>query len=212
MLFYDNNSKNVIVILHEIYGINKHIKNVCKKYSDLGFDVLCPNLLLDRKTFDYADEEIAYKNFKNNIGFEVASNKVKKLLTDISEKYESIITIGFSVGATIAWICSEVEDVCNGIICYYGSRIRDYIDVLPKCPIVLLYPKEEKSFDIDNHIKEIEVCENMAIHVLEGKHGFADEYCKNYNDNLKKEAEELTLTFIQKIIGEVNDIPFSSLQ
>jgi dienelactone hydrolase len=40
----------LIVVLHEIYGINDHITKTCQDLADSGYDVVCPDLL-DGKPF-----------------------------------------------------------------------------------------------------------------------------------------------------------------
>jgi len=34
-----SNNKKAVIILHEIYGINRFIKDVCSEYHILGFDL-----------------------------------------------------------------------------------------------------------------------------------------------------------------------------
>lgn len=121
-----NNSDSVVVVLHEIYGINQHIQMVCKKLSIKGYDVICPNLIGLPKPFNYEAQEEAYQYFINNIGFDSAVQKIKQVIMQAKEKYKYIYLLGYSVGATIAWLCSGEKDMCSGIIGYYGSRIRDY--------------------------------------------------------------------------------------
>ncbi|SET52294.1 Dienelactone hydrolase family protein [Enterococcus malodoratus] len=38
-------SENAVIILHEIYGLNQFILDVCNQYSEKGYDVFCPDLL-----------------------------------------------------------------------------------------------------------------------------------------------------------------------
>ena len=66
----------------------------------------------------------------NNVGFNHALRKVKNILLDVRNEYSKIFIIGFRVGATVAWLCSEEKDV-DGIVGFYGSRIRDYINIFP---------------------------------------------------------------------------------
>lgn len=102
-------SDNLIIVIHEIYGINQHIKNFCDILSKQDFDVICPNLLEREQSFDYSEEKIAYHNFMETVGFSDAADKIKNLLAGVKNKYQKIYIIGFSVGATIAWLCSEED-------------------------------------------------------------------------------------------------------
>ncbi|EAY7917949.1 hypothetical protein GQT61_003763, partial [Salmonella enterica] len=45
MLMLKADNDNAIIVLHEIYGINDHIKRMCDIYHESGFDIFCPDLL-----------------------------------------------------------------------------------------------------------------------------------------------------------------------
>lgn len=105
MLKLIKNNENAVVVLHEIYGINEHIKGVCAEYHDRGFDVYCPPLFEYGTPFKYEQQDQAYKNFVNTCGFD--ATKINLLLGEIRGRYKKIIMIGFSVGATIAWLSAE---------------------------------------------------------------------------------------------------------
>lgn len=199
MLTILNNSDTVIIVLHEIYGVNQHIKRVCEYYSKAGFDIICPDLINQSQPFKYVEEDLAYSYFKKNIGFEIASDQVRRMLSDIRKRYKHIFLLGFSIGATIAWICSDSNDRCDGVIGYYGSRIRDYQSVVPKCPVVLIYPKEEKSFMVQELVDNLRGHEDVDIYMLEGKHGFSDIFSMNY----LKESHEKSIILIDDFINRI---------
>lgn len=83
-------------MIHEIYGINRHIKYVCQQLTGYGFDVMCPNLYGWDKVFDYSQEEEAYRSFMEEIGFSNALHTVKGLLGRIRNEYKKVILVGFS--------------------------------------------------------------------------------------------------------------------
>ena len=188
-----NNSKTVIIVVHEIYGINEHMENICELLSQQNFDVICPNLLTEEAPFKYSQEEMAYHNFINNIGFIDASHQIKRVVLEIKDKYERVFIVGFSVGATIAWLCSEL-DCLNGTVGYYGSRIRDYLEINPTCPTMLFFPEKERSF----HVDELILCfkeKNIIVEKFKGQHGFSDSYSPTYNENSQQEAFHRMIDF-----------------
>ncbi|WP_327862649.1 hypothetical protein [Aeribacillus composti] len=80
--------------------------------------------MLEQETpFDYSQEEDAYFNFMENIGFTNALVMIKSLLSEIKDGYKNIFVAGFSAGATVAWLCSE-ERLVDGIIGDYGSVLE----------------------------------------------------------------------------------------
>ncbi|MCC0666973.1 dienelactone hydrolase family protein [Clostridioides sp. ZZV14-6153] len=195
LIKYTHKSKIAIVVLHEIYGIDNFIKDICQKYYQDGYDVFCPELLGSGKVFSYLKAQDAYNFFITNIGFNIYE-KVEKLINDLKLKYKHVLVIGYSVGATIAWRCSE-NSLCDGIICCYGSRIRDYIDVIPKCPVLLVFAKYD-SFDVDFVASQLVKKQNIQIEIAEANHGFIDTYSKNYSNTHAQTFNLQQMEFLSK--------------
>lgn len=179
MLHIENNSDTVIMVIHEIYGLNEHMQGFCEALSKQDFDVICPNLLGRETPFDYSQEEAAYRHFMENVGFKEALHKIRDIISDVKDEYKKIFIIGFSAGATVAWLCSE-EECVDGIVGYYGSRIRNYVELTPQCPALLFFPQDEPSFDVDELISALEI-KNIEVHKFNGKHGFSDPYNSKYH-------------------------------
>lgn len=196
MLRLVNNSDTIIVVLHEIYGINDHIVKVCQELHCSGFDVACPNLLGRDKPFSYNEEAAAYRHFMDNVGFKCAAKLVTDLLMKFRHQYRRILLIGYSVGATTGWLCCKDENICDGFIGFYGSRIRDYLDIVPKRPVLLFFPEEEKSFNTNELAAKLSYIKNIEVHILEGGHGFADPFSINFNQQLHNAAKAIMKRFL----------------
>lgn len=180
---YENNSEAAIIVLHEIYGRNAFIKEVCEEYYQDGFDVYCPNLLGVNKIFSYEEASGAYSYFINEIGFDVYSD-ILSLIQNLKEHYKKVIVVGFSIGATIAWRCCE-SSYCDAIITCYGSRIRDYTSLEPKCPTLLMFA-EQDSFDVNSLCEQLGNKPNTEIVRINAQHGFLDQYSKHYDQENAK--------------------------
>jgi dienelactone hydrolase len=148
----------------------------------------------------------------NYVGFEAAAKQVTFLIRQEEGHYRRIFLLGYSVGAAVAWLCgvdSAKHDEnfhyggslvkCSGIICLYGSRIRDYLDVSLKCPALLIFAEEDKSFDPKELQNQLEAIERAEKYILKGKHGFADPYGPNYNESSAREAARLIAGFTERI-------------
>lgn len=194
MLQLMKKSDTAIIVLHEIYGVNEHMKNFCQSLFEYEFDVFCPNLLGTETVFDYSQEETAYQYFVEKIGFDKASSTIRNLISDMKDNYKELFIIGFSVGATTAWLCSEEESI-QAIVGYYGSRIRNYINITPKCPTLLFFPEKEKSFNVDALMTSLETM-NAESQKFNGNHGFSDPYSANYNKGSAQETFNLMIDFI----------------
>jgi len=193
-----NGKESAIIILHEIYGINPHINWICEHYLAAGYDVICPDFVKSRDYFDYRREGEAYQYFVEHIGFPSMVHEVRAILMKARTNYRNVFLLGFSVGATAAWICSETENAADGVICYYGSRIRDYQNVTPKCPILLICAKVEKSFNVSELSCALGQKGFVNVHELNGKHGFSDPFSNQFNEQSRQIAQNLVDTFLLK--------------
>lgn len=190
--------KIALVILPEIYGINPFIENVKERYQRVGIHAFSPNLLL-RPCFSYDESEKAYEYFTKHIGFG-AYKDVDYLLEELQAAYEKVIVLGFSIGATLAWRCSARGHI-DGIIACYGSRIRDYLEVEPRCDSFLLFAKSD-SFCVNDVHRTVSQKKHVQSVILPAKHGFLDMYGKNYD----KEQASVGWDRIDKFIRHVIDL------
>ncbi|MGE7094210.1 dienelactone hydrolase family protein [Lysinibacillus sp. NPDC048646] len=168
-----------IFILHEIYGVNDFIREQALAYNDAYTDVECIHFYSDEKIFSYTQEEEAYAHFTNEIGFDAPLKILARKLKTAIQQYDKVLVIGFSIGATIAWRLSTLP--LHRVVCVYGSRIRQYLDLQPSCPTLILLPSHEKSFNVQdlkqalNHIQYVQTIQ------FPGEHGFMDCYNSAYH-------------------------------
>ena len=66
----------------------------------------------------------------------------------------------------------------------------------PKCPILLIFAKEEKSFDVSELSCALRQKQLVDAHVLIGKHGFSDPFSKSFNEQSQQIAQNLVDTFL----------------
>lgn len=188
--------KQAVVILHEIYGLNDFIEELCISYQQKGYAVFAPNLLKREITFAYEQEAEAYTYFNQQVGFKIVK-QVERLINDLKEEYEQVIVIGFSVGATLAWLCCENSN-CAAVVCFYGSRIRDYLYLQPVCPALVLFASEDL-FEVDKVIELLSGKANLESKKITGRHGFMDSYGKNFSFTANLEAQKSVELFLAEL-------------
>ncbi|EEK45440.1 Dienelactone hydrolase [Bacillus cereus m1293] len=135
----------------------------------------------------------------NHIGFEDGKKQIETFITHLSSRYTHIGLIGFSVGATISWLCSNNPKI-DFIIGCYGSRIRDYIHMKPSCATLLIFPEKEASFSVPSFIQTLQQQKNplLEIQQLPGEHGFLNPYTEKYNGHSTNQAYNLIESFLVK--------------
>ncbi|WP_436665959.1 dienelactone hydrolase family protein [Priestia megaterium] len=175
------------------------MKLMKEKLSKLGADIICPNLLSRDISYSYEEEAIAYQNFVQNIGIDEGSKQITNMLIQLKQEYEEVGIMGFSVGATISWLCSE-NNLCNFVIGCYGSRIRDYVNRSPVCPTLLIFPTKEEAFDVDYLINSLKQKREPLLEVkkFHGFHGFMNPFSQTFNKESADQAFQSISDFLKK--------------
>ncbi|MFJ7668724.1 dienelactone hydrolase family protein [Lysinibacillus sp. NPDC097195] len=184
-----------IFILHEIYGVNDFIKKQARTYSDANTSVECISLYQNAEVFTYNQEKEAYDYYIQEIGFDKPLQKLTTLLMEAKNHYQEVVVMGFSVGATLAWRLSTYP--IDRIICLYGSRIRQYMDIHPTCPTLVILPNNEKSFDVNELKHGLEKLPNVQVSQFSGNHGFMDDNNLNYCQQSYQQAQSEILRFLR---------------
>lgn len=170
-------NQGALILLHEIYGINRFMEETANHYCEKGFDVYCPNML-KRPCFPYDQEQTAYAYFRENVGFDCNHN-IEMLTLKLKAEYHRVFLLGFSAGATIAWRVAA-KGTPDAAVCCYGSRIRDYLTLTPQCRTLLILAEEE-SFSVKSVMATIDKKVRTESLLFAAHHGFLDPYCKFYN-------------------------------
>lgn len=129
---------------------------------------------------DFSDEAQAYAYFIENVGLDA----YLMLLKDKLEAMPSgIVLIGFSVGASAIWRFSETvpKGLVKKAIFYYGSQIRNFIDITPNIKTELIFPQSEPHFDVAVLQSQLSERKNVTTRRVEYLHGFMNKHSDNYN-------------------------------
>ncbi|ECP0936239.1 dienelactone hydrolase family protein [Salmonella enterica] len=188
--------RRAAIILHEIYGINAHIQRAGHEWMTRGFDIYIPALFPHHTPFRYEQQEEAYRHFSANVGFDPAV--VTTLLHDLRTQYETLIVVGYSVGATLAWL-SAASGLCDGAICYYGSRIRQYLHLVPLCPALVIIARYEPAFDPLAMRQALEKRPRVQCKMYDARHGFCDADSATFDAALSYQVMDDVSAFIRDI-------------
>ncbi len=139
------------------------------------------------------------KKLINIVEMKLDLNRRNNLAQPLKKKYETVVFWGYSVGATVAWLCSEYDGIGDAAIGYYGSRIRDYTDLRPKMSVRLLFAEQEASVDVHQLTERLSCTSGVNIERGEGAHGFANPFSRFYHPETEKRALDWSFKFIETI-------------
>lgn len=183
------NTKKCVILIQDIYGINKQMHYYEELFCKMGFDVVIPYVIDAGRVFDYEEEQNASAHFMENIGFEKSKKDLESVIQDLSTMYGEIHLVGFSVGATTAWLCSENKKV-KSVLGFYGAHITEYTNINPISDVWLIFANEETAFNPFKLQIILNQKPNVTTEVIDGNHGFADPFHSHYNELATKEILE----------------------
>ena len=186
-------SEDAVILLHEIYGVNGHMCDTAVWLAAQGLAVYCPDLL--GAVYGYDQEAAAYEHYMR-VGFTTAAGEAAALAGRVAGSHRRIFLVGYSAGATVAWLLSG-RDEFAGAVGYYGSRIRDFPDLTPACPVLLLFPNHEETFSVPALAEKLAAKDGVLVRALSGRHGFADRRSPRYDGAAAREADAITAAFLR---------------
>jgi carboxymethylenebutenolidase len=183
-----------LLVLQEAFGVNHHIKNVCRRLAERGFVALAPELFHRTGTgveLGYTDMSQVMPHFSKltNAGLET---DIKAGLAALAQQPQvdaaRLGVIGFCVGGFATFLAAETTD-SRTFVAFYGGgilRARPNIALEPlidnadriRQPILLLFGGQDQSIPpedvtaIDEKLTTLGKPHRVVV-LPEGGHGFA---------------------------------------
>lgn len=147
----------------------------------------------DGERHAFKNENEAYSAFIEHCGHE----KYLSLAQNAIEQINPAMVIGFSAGANAVWrLCDLPVAMSKKLICFYPTRIQQYLALEAKACVEVIFPLQEASFDVREIAQVIDCKNNVSQQIMPFDHGFMNNRSQAFN----KEAEKLGFELIQTIL------------
>lgn len=191
-----------LVVIQEIFGVNRHIRSVADKFAAEGFLAVAPAI------FDRVEKnvELGYEgaDMQNAMGFG-QKLKIDDAVKDVDAALayaqkatgKPVGVVGFCYGGTLAWL-SATRLKPTAVVGYYGGQIAKFAGENPHVPVLLHFGRQ------DAHIPEADVAKVQADHPdvevywYDAGHGFNCDLRGSYNEAAAKTAFERSLAFLKQ--------------
>lgn len=140
-----------VVLLQEIFGVNRHMRDVADLYAEEGYVVLAPDLfwrIEPRVELGYGEADRAQavrlkQRFDIDRGVEDITSTVAALRAR-PECIGRVGALGFCLGGKLAYLAAARSGV-DGAVGYYGVGIEHSLDEADAiaCPMVLHFGAED---------------------------------------------------------------------
>jgi len=190
-----------LVLIMEIFGVTPHIKHLCDKFAEWGYEVISP-ALYDRtqKNFqsNYSPEslkEAIHLRDTNKLEFTIFDSQAA--IDRMKDKGPVYIT-GFCYGGSIAWLAACRCTDLTAAAAYYGRLIVDFKDEQPLCPVILHYGNNDESIPMEDvHLVE-SAQPDVPVYIYDAGHGFQSDRPSHYDHHAATLSWERTVAFFME--------------
>lgn len=117
-----------VLVLHEAFGLTEHITSVCRRFADLGWRAVAPDLYHREGSpvFDYGDHEPALALRGKLVGDDILDDVDSGLmvLAESGTAVDRCAVVGFCIGGSVAFHAA-VHRPLAAAVTFYGSGIED---------------------------------------------------------------------------------------
>ncbi len=194
-----------IVVIHEIFGLNDNIKNIARRFADVGYAALAVDLFAGR------NRAVCMFRFMGQMMLTPLKNEslasLKDALTFLAQQpgvdANRLGAIGFCMGGgfAIAWACTDNR--LKAIAPYYGSNPRPLEAVSRICPVVGSYPDKDftttQGQKLDVELDRYNIPHDIKVYT-NSKHSFFNDQGRNYNEAAAKDSWQRVMAFFKEHI------------
>ncbi len=191
-----------LVVVQEIFGVNKHMRRICDDFAKEGYAVVCP-ALFDRTE---RDVELGYEAADVARGRDLRGTiDAGKTVLDILAAAAALPAsckrgiIGYCWGGTVAWHGATRTSAFEAACGWYGGGIVAAKDEETRCPVQLHFGETDASIPMSD-VDAIRAAQpKVEIFVYKGAgHGFGCEDRGSYKPDDAALADKRSLAFFAK--------------
>jgi carboxymethylenebutenolidase len=189
-----------LVVIQEIFGVNRHMREVCDEFAAQGYAVIAPAL------FDRVQRgvELGYRPEDMAAGREMRA-KVPEAgtLADVEAAAKAfggarLGIVGYCWGGTVAWWGATRTHAFKAAVGWYGGGIAGTCTEHPNCPVQLHFGEQDRGIPLSDVEKIRQAQPGVEIFVYEGAgHGFGCTDRDSFKRDARDLAQERTLSFLE---------------
>jgi carboxymethylenebutenolidase len=166
-----------IVVLQEWWGVNDQIKGVAKRYAELGYRALVPDLYRGKLGLDAQEAEHLMSGL--NFG-EAAGLDVRGAVQHLKQTSKKVGVTGYCMGGALTLLAAANVPELDAAAAWYGFPPLEYIDAAKiEAPLLGHFATHDAFFPIAT-VAELERKLDAAkvryeFHRYEAQHAFANE-------------------------------------
>jgi carboxymethylenebutenolidase len=189
-----------VVVIQEIFGVNRHIRSVCDRLAEAGYVALAPQIF-DRvaPNFEtgYSEMEVAKaREFIPKLDWGKIVDDTRAAFDALKREGPTAI-MGFCLGGSVSYLAATKFSGLTAAVCYYGGQIVKHIDDKPRCPVQMHFGETDAHIPLSDVETMRKKRPEAEIYVYPGAgHGFHCDERGSFEPKAAKMAWERTLAFL----------------
>ena len=191
-----------LVVVQEIFGVNRHIRSVCDRFAEAGYCAISP-AFFDRVEpgieLDYDEAGVARgRELVAKVGFDQAVADVKTAAERVQGSGK-VAVVGYCWGGTVALLANTRLKL--PAISYYGGRSIPFLKERAQAPLLFHFGERDPLIP-PAHVTQIrDAYPRAEVRVYLAGHGFNCDQREDYDPQSAAIAFERSLAFLAKHVG-----------
>jgi carboxymethylenebutenolidase len=190
-----------IVVVQEIFGVTRHIRDVADQYAAAGYIAVAP-ALFDRVE---RDVDVPYTDVQRGFGYMQAMN-LDTVMLDVQAALQRVKSagkvgvVGYCWGGTITYLAAARLKI-DAAVAYYGGGTQQYLAELPRAPVMFHFGEKDTHIPL-SAVQQIKAAYPQGIyHLYPAEHGFNCTDRASFEPSSAKLAFERSVEFFRKNVG-----------
>ncbi|ENZ82123.1 MULTISPECIES: dienelactone hydrolase family protein [Caulobacter] len=164
-----------IVMLHAIWGVTPHIRQLSDSLAEQGYEVIAPSLM-DAADADFPVEDLTPAILDDRMALGKLTGWGATTLPRVQAAIDAldgpVFVMGFCYGGTTAWLAACRCDGVTAVSAFYGGDIAAYRDETPKTATILHFGKTDSLIPMADVDAIRDAHPDLPIYLYEAGHAF----------------------------------------
>jgi carboxymethylenebutenolidase len=192
-----------VVVIQEIFGVNRHIRAVTDRFAEDGYAALAP-ALFDRaeRNLDVGYDETGVakgRAVRQRIAYDDAMRDTAAAISHL-QRFGKVGIVGYCWGGNIGWLAACRLPVAAAVG-YYGGDIANLLNEVPKAPLMLHFGERDPHIAAEAVARIRAAAPAVPVHTYPAGHGFNCDERKDYDAASADIARQRTLAFFAQHVG-----------
>lgn len=193
-----------LVVVQEIFGVNRHIRAVCDGFAADGYLAVAP-ALFDRIRpgieLDYTSADIASgRDFKARSAIESALADVAAA-QGVAREAGKVGIVGYCWGGYVTWMSAARLPGFACAIPYYGGGMLEAVGEKPLCPVLAHFGAMDAHIPVDGVRAFAKAHPEATVEIYDANHGFNCDHRGSHHPESAVLARKRTLAFLHRHVG-----------